>query len=178
MTRALLLVPILLGSGTAWALPSSPQLGLAEGRCAPGETGPSFIVSVVGLKDRSGRIRLEVYPDNDKDFLADDNVLVAAHKTFARVEEALPASGPVSLCIRVPRSGTYSLSLLHDRNGDHKFNLTTDGVGFANNPKLGLSQPKAAAVRAFARSGPTPLRIVLNYRRGLFSFGPIAGNDE
>jgi uncharacterized protein (DUF2141 family) len=173
----LLLVPALISSA-ALALPSSPQLGIAEGRCAPGERGPSFVVAVQGLKDRQGRLRLEVYPDNDPDFLADDNLLVAAHKVFRRVDEAVPQSGLVSLCIRVPQSGTYSLALLHDRNGDRKFTLSTDGIGFPGNPKLGWSQPKAAMARATARSGPTPLQIRLNYRRGLFSFGPISGRDE
>lgn len=136
------------------------------------------MVTVLGLKDRTGRLRLELYPNNDRDFLADDNELVAAHKVFRRVDEAVPPSGPVTLCIRAPRSGYYTLSLLHDRNGDHKFTISSDGVGFPNNPKLGWSRPKAAEALAFARNGPTPLQIRLNYRRGLLSFGPIAGATE
>ena len=178
MRRVLLLAAMLLGAGAASALTSSPQLGIAEGRCASGESGPSFLVGVIGLKDRTGRLRLEVYPDNDRDFLADDNVLIVARKTFARVEEPVPPSGSVSLCIRVPHAGPYSVALIHDRNGDRKFTVSTDGVGFAGNPKIGWSQPKAAAARAYARDRPTPLQIRLNYRRGLFAFGPVAGSGE
>ncbi|HTI31031.1 MAG TPA: DUF2141 domain-containing protein [Sphingomonas sp.] len=174
MRQALLLAPLAFGSTAALALPSTPSLGLAEGHCATPETRPSFLVTVLGLKDRTGRLRLELYPDNDSDFLADDNQLVAAHKTFARVDEAVPPSGPMTLCIRVPQPGWYTLSLLHDHNGDRKFTLSTDGIGFPNNPKLGWSKPKAAAARALARNGPTALQIRLNYRRGLFSFGPIS----
>ena len=178
MKRALLIAPVALGSSVALALPSTPSLGLAEGRCPTPASGPSFLVSVRGIKDRSGRLRLELYPDNDRDFLADDNQLVAAHKAFARVDEPVPASGPVTLCIRAPRSGWYTLSLLHDRNGDRKFTLSTDGIGFPNNPKLGWSKPKAVLARALARNGPVPLQIRLNYRRGLFSFGPITRGES
>ena len=33
--------------------------------------------------------------------------------------------------------------MLHDRNGDRRFNAFVDGAGFANNPRLGFSKPKA-----------------------------------
>jgi uncharacterized protein (DUF2141 family) len=167
---ALLLATLL---GAAQTLPSTPDLGKAEGRCRPNENGPSFLVSVVGLKDRRGMLKLEVYPDDDDDFLADDNKLIAAGKVFRRVEVPVPQSGPVSLCIRVPGPGRYAVSLLHDRDSNRKFGLSTDGIGFAGNPKLGWSKPHADAASADAGSGPTPITIVMNYRHGLLSFGPI-----
>ncbi|TPG21724.1 DUF2141 domain-containing protein [Sphingomonas koreensis] len=154
-------------------LPSTPDLGKTAGRCRSPEHGPSFLVSVEGLKDRRGSLRLEVYPDNDDDFLADDNKLVAAGKVFRRVEMPTPASGVVQLCIRVPHAGRYAVSVLHDRDGNRKFGLSSDGIGFAGNPKLGWSKPHADAASANARSGPTPITIVMNYRHGLLSFGPI-----
>jgi uncharacterized protein (DUF2141 family) len=166
----LLLLPALLA--TQAALPSTPDLGKAAGRCRMPENGPSFLVTVEGLKDRRGLLKLEVYPDNDDDFLADDNKLIAAGKTFRRVEVPTPAAGAVHLCIRVPGPGRYAVSLLHDRDGNRKFGLSTDGIGFAGNPRLGWSKPHAAAASAAAGSGPTPITIVMNYRHGLFSFGP------
>jgi len=63
--------------------------------------------------------------------------------------------------------------VLHDRNADRKFSLSQDGIGFSGNPKLGWSKPKASAVAANAGGGLTTLRIVMNYRTGLFSFGPL-----
>lgn len=146
---------------------SSTQLGKAEGQCRANANGPAFIVTPVGLKDRQGRLKLEVYPANDTDFLADDDVLVATGKVFRRVEVPVPPSGPVRLCIRVPQAGPYAVSLLHDRDLDHKFSWTIDGVGFAGNPKLGWSKPKSARATAHAEAGPTPIEIVLNYRSGL-----------
>ena len=152
---------------------STPALGQNEGRCRAGADDPSFLITVTGLKDRRGLMKVEVYPDNDQDFLADDNKLVDAGKTFRRVEIPVPATGPVSLCVRLPHAGRYSVMVLHDRDANHKFGLSSDGVGFAGNPHLGLSKPHAPAAAATARDGPTPLSIILNYRRGLFSFGPI-----
>ncbi|CAN5242575.1 DUF2141 domain-containing protein [soil metagenome] len=157
----------------AVAFPSSPDLGKAEGQCRPGEHGPAFLVEVRGLKDRKGRLKLELYPSNDSDFLADDNVLLSAGKTFRRVETAVPSTGPVSLCIRAPAPGIYALSLLHDRNNDRKFAVSTDGIGFAANPKLGFSKPRAGAASATVGDSPARISITLNYRKGLLSFGPL-----
>ncbi len=154
-------------------LRSNPELGKAEGTCRRDERGPAIIVTPVGLKDRAGSLKLEVYPANDDDFLADDNVLLEQGKVFRRVEVPMPASGIPELCIRVPDPGSYALSLLHDRDGNHKFGLSIDGVGFAANPRLGWSRPKAAKSSVSAGPGLTRIRIVLNYRRGLFSFGPL-----
>jgi uncharacterized protein (DUF2141 family) len=154
-------------------LPSTPDLGKAEAACRTNETGPAVLVLVTGLKDREGRIKAELYPANDDDFLADDNVLIMAGKPFRRVEAPLPASGPVQLCLRIPGPGAYALTVLHDRDSNRKFGLSTDGVGFSGNPKLGLSKPKAASARFVAGPGMTPVTVRMNYRRGLFSFGPL-----
>lgn len=148
-------------------IPSTPDLGKAEARCRPGETGPALLVTVAGLKDRRGNLKLEVYPSNDTDFLADDNVLISQGKTFRRVEMPVPTSDPVVLCARIPGPGAYSVSLLHDRDSNRRFGWTVDGIGFADNPKLGWSKPKADKTRVIAGAGLTRLTIVLNYRHGL-----------
>ncbi|WP_336965788.1 DUF2141 domain-containing protein [Sphingobium aquiterrae] len=163
----------LLAATATTTLPSTPELGMAEGRCRLEERGPAFLVDVGGLKDRKGRLKLELYPANDTDFLADDNILIGAGKVFRRVEVPVPQSGPVQLCIRTPGPGTYALSLLHDRDANRKFGLSVDGIGFAGNPRLGLSKPHAADASARGDAGPTRIAIVMNYRRGLFAFGPL-----
>lgn len=158
---------LLLPLAMAATIPSTPDLGKAEGQCRAGERGPAFEVEVEGLKDRAGKLKLEVYPANEKDFLADDNVLIMAGKTFRRVEVPVPASGTPKLCVRLPGPGTYAVSLLHDRDNDRKFNWRIDGIGFSGNPKLGWGKPNVRNVAANAGSGLTPLRIVMNYRSGL-----------
>jgi uncharacterized protein (DUF2141 family) len=159
----LLALPLIAG-----ATHESPrELGKKEGACRADEPGPAFIVKAVGLKDRTGNLKLEVYPPNDPDFLQDDAVLVNAGKVFRRVEVPVPAGADPELCIRVPAAGTYTMVLLHDRDGDHRFHWTVDGIGFASNPRLGISQPKAAQARVVAGPGKTHVAIVLNYLRGL-----------
>ena len=154
-------------------IPSSPDLGKAEGQCRPDEPGPGFLVEVVGLKDHAGVLKLEVYPSNNEDFLQDDNILLNAGKVFRRVEADVPQGTRVSMCIRVPAPGAYSLSLLHDRDRNRKFGWTVDGIGFASNPRLGWSKPKAGATRAVAGTGLTRIPIVLNYCSGL-GVAPLA----
>ena len=163
------LLPLL---AAAAPIASSPDLGKAEGKCRSGESGSAFLLNVNGLKDRKGLLKVEVYPANDQDFLADDNVLVAAGKTFRRVEMDVPASGAPVLCVRVPGPGTYGVMVLHDRDSNRKFGWRVDGIGFAGNPRLGLSQPKVAKARATAGSTPTRLDIVMNYQRG-FGMRPL-----
>jgi uncharacterized protein (DUF2141 family) len=155
------------------SIPSTPLLGIAEGRCRPNEPGPAIVVTAAGLKDRRGRLKLEVYPSNDRDFLADDNILISEGKTFRRVETNVPADGPVRVCVRVPRPGSYSLSLLHDRDSNHKFGLSRDGIGFPGNPKLGMAKPRAGAARVVVGPHVTGVEIVMQYRRSFISFGPV-----
>lgn len=148
-------------------LASSPELGIAEGRCRPNEPGPALVVEANGLKDRKGLVKLEIYPDSREGFLADDNVLLSEGRTFRRVEQDLPESGPVVLCIRVPARGTYTLVLLHDRDGNHKFGWWSDGVGFPSYVRLGMHKPRAEAARVSAGPGLTRIVLAPMYRHGL-----------
>ncbi|WP_017667199.1 DUF2141 domain-containing protein [Sandarakinorhabdus sp. AAP62] len=177
LAALLALAPFTIASAVLAQVESNPNLGKAEGQCRAGEAGPAVLITAVGLKDRRGVLRAELYPDNDKDFLQDDNILINEGKTFRRVEMPVPASGAVTLCIRTPGPGAYTLSLLHDRDANRKFGLSTDGVGFPGNPRLGLSKPKAAAARFQTGPGLTPISIRLNYRKGLLSFGPLRERD-
>lgn len=179
--RRLLLAPLALllvaadlpKEGEPGYIRSTPDLGKREAQCSALENGPAIFITVEGLKDREGNLKSELYPANDEDFLADDNKLVMAGKTFRRIEVPVPKAGAVELCIRIPGPGAYSLILLHDRDTNRKFGLSSDGVGFPGNPKLGLSRPKSASARIEAGNGITRIAIRMNYRRGLFSFGPL-----
>ena len=42
-----------------------------------------------------------------------------------------------------------------------------EGIGFAGNPRLGLSQPQVAEASAVASSGRSSITIVMNYLRGM-----------
>jgi len=104
--------------------------------------------------------------------LQSDKILIAAGKPFRRVPMAVPSAGPVSICIRAPGPGRYALALLHDRDENGKFGLSGDGVGFANNPKLGLRKPKVQTVALAIGQGVRSIPIVMNYRQGI-GVGPV-----
>jgi uncharacterized protein (DUF2141 family) len=158
----------LCGLWLACPTPSYAQ----NGACPASVIGPTLIINVIGLKDRKGRLRAELYPDNDMDFLADNDLLVKQGKPFRRVDLELPKTAGTMLCLYAPGTGTYALSVLHDRDLNLKFGVLSDGVGFAGNPKLGRSKPKAAQARIVVGPGVTRVNIVLNYLRG-FSFSPL-----
>lgn len=178
MMLATLFVSLFAAATTV--MPSTPSLGMAEGRCRPGEVGPSLLVTVVGLKDRTGNLKAELYPANDADFLAADNDLLAAGKVFRRVVIDLPKDGPVRLCIRAPAAGTYGLTVLHDRDMDRKFNLsrtTGDGIAFGANPQgQGPFKPRIAVARTTVGIGPTSTTVIMLYRTGLLSLGRLKAN--
>ena len=151
-----------------------PYVGGENAACGPDEAGPALKVDVVGLKDRRGTLRVELYPPNDADFLADDFRLLEAGKSFRRLMIPTPTDTGVQLCIRAPRPGRYAVAVLQDRRGGKlKFSPWTDGAGFPGNPRLGTSKPKASAASIEIGSGVTTTAITMNYWDGAFGFGPV-----
>ncbi len=148
------------------------MLGSDAAACRPGE-GPAIAVEITGLKDRTGELKLELYPGEEADFLKSDRALIAAGKTFRRVGVPTPATGPTTMCIRVPRPGRYALLLTHNRDGRNKFSFWSDGAGFASNAKLGRSRPKVEQALVEVGGGVTVVHIVAQYLRGFGGFGPI-----
>ncbi|WP_028967309.1 DUF2141 domain-containing protein [Sphingomonas phyllosphaerae] len=135
------------------------------------QQGPAILATVTGLKDRTGTLKLELYPPNEKDFLAGDDDLAREGKFFRRVTIAPPATGDAAICIRVPRPGRYALFLGHDRDGKRKFNFWSDGAGFPSNHKIGRARPKLADALIDVGPGITRTTIRAQYLRGLGGFG-------
>lgn len=157
-------------------IPSEHSLGTEQAACRPDETGPAIQVRVVGLKDRKGTLRIELYPQNDDDFLADDNVLISAGKVFRRVVGHIPPSGPATLCIRAPHPGPYAMMIMHDRNGNWKFDPFSDGAGFPGNPRLRWAKPPAEQASVTVKDGVLHISVRMNYMRGL-AFRPLPHKD-
>ncbi|MBV8973426.1 MAG: DUF2141 domain-containing protein [Sphingomonadaceae bacterium] len=166
------MIAALIAAAVAAATPT-PDYGIAEGQCRPHETGPAAVVTVEGLRDRTGKLRLELYSPVDGEFGGDDRDLVRDGKVFRRAVMPIPASGPVEMCIRAPHAGEWALILIHERAGRKKFDPFMDGAGFSGNPRVGKKKPPAAEARIEIGRGPTPTAIRLNYLHGLFQFGPI-----
>lgn len=166
-----------IGLGAMLAMLAAPAgaqgapIGADAASCANG--GPAIRANIVGLKDRSGRVKLELYPATADDFLKDDVDLVREGKTFRRIWAQTPASGDVAICIRVPAPGRYALLFTHDRDGKNKFNFWRDGAGFPSNANLGRSRPKLAVATIDVGRGVTTTTIRAQYLRGLSGFAPL-----
>lgn len=172
MRFILALAAVWLAAPANAVIPPKSERGRIGADCRVGESGPAVRVNVLGLKDRRGKLILELYPENDSDFLQSDKILIAAGKPFRRVPMPTPSSGPVMMCVRAPGPGNYALVVLHDRDDNGKFGLSGDGVGFANNPKLGLRKPRAKVAGLAVGPGVRTISVVMNYRQGI-GVGPI-----
>lgn len=135
--------------------------------------GLAIHATIIGLKDRTGRLKLELYPATEEDFLESDTKLIAAGKTFHRVWADVPEAGPVSMCIKVPKEGTYALFFTHDRDGKNKFNFWRDGGGVPGNRRIGAARPKLSNATITVGSGVTFTTIQVQYLRGLSGLGPV-----
>lgn len=167
MPRPLLLLALL--TATSAPLPAH-VLDEDAAWCRAGR-GPAIQVNVSGLKDRAGELWLELYPDNEADFLRDDTALIAEGKTFRRTR-ARPAAGETSICVRVPRPGRYALLLRHNRGGKDGFSVWSDGVGFPGNRPIGRSRPKFGQAGIDAGGGVTVTFVQMQYLHGLRGFQP------
>jgi len=171
MTRTALLAATLLAA--AIVHPATAQtLGEDAGACTSGR-GPAIQAEITGLKDRSGRLKLELYPATEEDFLKDDRDLIKEGKTFRRIWANTPPSGAVIMCIRVPAPGEYAVLFTHDRDGKNKFNFWSDGAGFPSNQRLGRSRPKLRQAMVRVGNGVTTVNIRAQYLRGLGGFSPL-----
>ncbi len=152
------------------AVPAGAQtptvLGPQAEACKADSAAPSVLVNITGFKDRSGNLRVELYPATDADFLAPGARLRAEGKVFERIDVPTPSRGVASICVAVPGPGTYALSVLHDRNANGKLNAFSDGFGFPNNPRLGTKKPKVALATFTVGAEKVQLDIVLNYVSG------------
>lgn len=168
-------LPLLLTLAGALVAPGAAAqvLGSDAAACAGGG-GPAIEATVTGFKDRTGALKLELYPANEADFLAGDKDLVAAGKTFRRITVPPPASGNAVICLKVPHPGRYALFLGHDRDGKRKFNFWSDGAGFPSNQKLGRARPKVAQALIDVGPGITTTTIRVQYLRGLGGFGFVS----
>ncbi|KQN24786.1 hypothetical protein ASE86_00320 [Sphingomonas sp. Leaf33] len=164
--------PFSAALGLLAATPATAQGVAEESASCAGIRGPAIQVTVTGLKDRTGRLKLELYPGNADDFLKDDTDLVREGKVFRRTWAQTPATGAVVLCVRAPAPGRYALLLTHDRDGRNKFNFWRDGAGFVATGNLGRSRPKVDQAIVTVGQGVTPVTIRVQYLRGLSGFAP------
>ena len=143
-----------LVSGTAAA---GQEMGNDLSRCAAGK-GPAVLVSVRGVKEAKGLVRVQSYSATAGSWLAKGRWL---HRIESRA-----SSGNMSFCVPVPSEGKYGIAVRHDRNGNGKTDITQDGGGFSNNPSVNifnLGKPSVSKVAFDAGPGVTRITINLRY---------------
>ena len=126
-------------------------------RCAAGK-GPAVLVSVQGVKEARGIVRVQSYAATPGSWLAKGRWL---HRIESRA-----SAGNMSFCVPVPSEGKYGIAVRHDRNGNGKTDFTQDGGGFSNNPSvsiLNLGKPSVSKVAFDAGPGVTRITINLKY---------------
>lgn len=170
---ALFLSAASLITATAMADGSVGTASIAAARndCAASE--PGVRVNVSGLRDRSGKLKLELYPATQADFLQDDSDLLKAGKVFRRIVAAVPAQS-ASLCVPVPRPGRYAVIVIHKRDGSPKFSVMNDGVALSGNSKIGRRKPTVGEATVVVADRVATVDARMQYLRGLAGFKPFA----
>ncbi len=133
--------------------------------CGDGANDHWILVHVRGIRSAEGRIRVQLYDDKPADFLAKG-------KKLLRIEVPSRAGG-TDICVPLPGPGRFSLVAMHDRNANGKADFFTEGFGFSNNPRLGLSAPDLAETLFEAQVGGMEMKIFLTYAL----FGRLAPDD-
>jgi len=131
-------------------------------RCAAGK-GPAVLVTVVGVKTSTGKMRIQSYPATSAAWLEKGRWLHRIEKRASR--------GTMRFCMPIPKAGNYGIAVRHDKNNNGKTDITSDGGGFSKNPKvsifravLGKSVVPIKKSRFYAGKGVTRITINLRYR--------------
>jgi len=166
--RPYLIAPAAALALAALAAPAAAALGPDAAHCRAGSARPAMLVDVGGFKDRQGTLRVQLYAASPGDFLA-------RGRGLKRIDLPLTPTGPMQVCVALPRPGAYAVAVRHDADGNGKSGWN-DGGGFSNNPHLSLTnlKPSYRQVAVRVGNGVRPVRVILNYRRGLW-IGPIGG---
>lgn len=126
-------------------------------KCAPG-AGPAVKVTVSGIKQSSGSIRVQSYNGTKADWLEPGRWLTRI--------EAPAKIGTMTFCVPVPSSGTYGIAIRHDVNGNGKTDIREDGGAMSNNPSINifnLGKPSYQKTAFTVGSGVTAIDVTMKY---------------
>ncbi|WP_298090194.1 DUF2141 domain-containing protein [uncultured Sphingomonas sp.] len=152
-----MMILVLLGAAAATAADA------AEGGACEGGSAQRVVVTVRGLKEASGVVRVQLY---------DGPGFLKKGAWLGRVEAKANRS-EMTICIAAPRPGQYAIAVRHDANGNGKSDWN-DGGGFSRDPRLSLLnlKPSFDKVVIPVHAGTTNVTVTMNYRQGL-SIGPL-----
>jgi len=156
MHKGCVLISVIGLALSAGAAVASQEVSNDLSRCAAGE-GPAVLVSVSGIKEASGRVRVQSYP-------ATGNAWLSKGRWLHRIETRAN-SGTMKFCVPVPAEGKYGIAVRHDVNANGKTDISKDGGGFSNNPSINiLNLGKPSVNKVAFQAGPGVTRITINLR--------------
>lgn len=127
-------------------------------KCTAG-SGPAVRVTITGIKESSGTMRVQSYRGTKDDWLEKG-------KWIYRMEAPAKA-GSMTFCMPVPKPGTYGIAARHDVNGNGDTDIFADGGAMSNNPSLNifnLGKPSYKKVAFNVGSGVETISIRMRYR--------------
>ncbi len=150
-----------LGPTSSMAQPSYAQVIGNDMRPCDQGRGPAVRLQIEGLRSSSGNLFVRTY-------LAQRSDWFKAKRYLTRIDAA-SRRGSMSVCVPLPSTGQFAIAVQHDENGNHETDLSTDGAGMSNNPRirfvLGIPLPPGVDKVAFAAgSGVTNLTVGMRYR--------------
>ncbi|WP_324828779.1 DUF2141 domain-containing protein [Qipengyuania zhejiangensis] len=121
--------------------------------------GPAVRVTIKGVRESRGTIRVQSYRATDADWLEKGRWLNRL--------EARAKAGTMSFCMPVPAPGSYGIAVRHDINGNGKTDILADGGGMSNNPSINifnLGKPNYKKVAFQVGSGVESITVMMRYR--------------
>ncbi|NND50565.1 MAG: DUF2141 domain-containing protein [Rhizobiales bacterium] len=126
-------------------------------KCHQG-AGPAVMITVDGVSESKGRIRVQSYRGTASEWLKKGRWL-------NRIETSARA-GTMTFCMPVPAAGTYAIAVRHDLNGNGSTDLTSDGGGMSNNPSINifnLGKPSVSKTAITVGNNVKSIRIQMRY---------------
>lgn len=157
---------LLTAAGLALAAPLAAQnygskINNDMSLCESGK-GPAIRLDVTGLKSGEGNLFVRTYYARSSDWLKS--------KRYIHRIDTKPRKGSTIVCVPLPAAGAYAITVQHDVNGNRDTDLSTDGAGVSNNPKIGTflgivpRPPGVEKARFVVGEGITRMSIAVQYQ--------------
>lgn len=152
-----------IAGGSAWGSSSQEAITYRQeisndmGKCAA-DAGPAVRVTVTGVKESSGKVRVQSYLGTKEEWLKKG-------KWLNRIETSA-REGTMTFCMPLQRVGTYGIAVRHDLNGNGKTDIMRDGGGMSNNPSINifnLGKPSYKKTAFDAGPGVMSISIEMKY---------------
>lgn len=136
-------------------------VGLAFGLVATAASSATVRVDVRGLKSATGEVRCAMFRSSD-----------GFPRDLEQAELRVPAvirAGAATCVFENVAAGPAAVSVIHDANDNKKLDfkfgfIPREGLGWSNNPKVGMRPPSFEAARFEVRADPVAMTVQLLHR--------------